>query len=80
MFASAIKYSITVQGLRDERGEIWKPNTFINLTSPSAYVNNETKFLIDNLTLAKSESETTTMNLVLPESRAGEIPEQLPWD
>lgn len=80
MFASAIKYSIDVQGLRDERGKIWKKNTFINLTAPGAYVNNETKFLIDNLTLAKSESETTTMNLVLPEARAGEIPDRLPWE
>ena len=80
MIANAIKYSIDVQGMRDERGKVWKPNTFINLTAPSAYINNETKFVIKNLNLAKSGSEMTTMNLVLPESYTGEIPERLPWD
>ncbi len=80
MIGNAIKYSIVVQGLRDERGEIWKPNTFINLTAPSTYVNNETKFVIKNLTLSKGDAETTTMDLVLPESYSGEIPERLPWD
>jgi prophage tail gpP-like protein len=80
MIAESIKYSITVQGLRDERGNVWKPNTYINLTAPDAYVNNETTFLVDNLTLAKSDSDITTMNLVLPESRNGKIPVRLPWD
>lgn len=80
MFANAIKYSISVQGLRDEHDLIWEQNTYINLTAPKANINNETTFLIDNLTLAKSENELTTMNLVLPEARAGEIPDRLPWD
>lgn len=80
MFTDSIKYSISVQGLMDDHGEIWEPNTFINLTAPKAYINNETKFIIQNLTLAKSEAETTIMNLVLPESFTGEIPDRLPWD
>ncbi|MCK5613150.1 hypothetical protein KAR91_65355, partial [Candidatus Pacearchaeota archaeon] len=80
MIANAIKYSISVQGLRDERGEIYKPNTYINLTAPEAYINNETKFVVQNLNLAKSDSEVPTMNLVLPESYTGEIPKRLPWD
>lgn len=80
MIANAIGYTIEVQGLRDERGDIWQPNTNINLTAPGAYVNNETTFVIKNLTLAKADSETTTMNLVLPESYSGEIPARLPWD
>lgn len=80
MFANTIKYSAFVQGLRDERGDVWKQNTNINLTAPGAYVNNETTFVIKNLTLAKADDETTTMNLVLPESYSGEIPARLPWD
>lgn len=80
MFANAIKYSITVQGIRDQNGLIWEPNTYINLTAPGAYVNNETTFLIKSLSISKSDSETTTMNLVLPESYSGQIPERLPWD
>lgn len=80
MIANAMKYSISVQGLRDEHGRIWETNTYINLTAPGAYVNNETTFIIKNLTLAKYDSEITTMNLVLPESYSGEIPKRLPWD
>lgn len=80
MIANAIKYSISVQGLRDEHGQVYKPNTYINLTAPKAYINNETKFTIKSLNLAKSESEITTMELVLPESYTGEIPSRLPWD
>lgn len=80
MIGNAIGYTIEVQGLRDERGKVWKANTNINLTAPGAYVNNETTFVIKNLTLAKADSETTTMNLVLPESYSGEIPARLPWD
>ena len=80
MFANAIKYSINVQGQRDEHGLIWEPNTYINLTAPEAYINKETKFVVQNLNLAKSDSEVTTMNLVLPESYTGEIPKRLPWD
>jgi len=79
MIANAIKYNISVQGLRNDRGEIWDRNTYINLTAPDAYCNNETTFLIDNLTLAKSDSDITTMQLVLPEARLGGIPERLPW-
>ena len=80
MFANAISYSIVVQGLRDETGVIWETNRYINLTAPGAFIDNETKFLIKNLVLSKGESETTSMNLVLPESYSGEIPKRLPWD
>lgn len=80
MVANAIQYSISVQGLRDELGNIWQPNTYINLTAPGSYINNETTFIIKSLTITKSDSEITTMNLVLPESYSGEIPKKLPWD
>ncbi len=80
MIGNAIGYTINVEGLRDERGQVWEPNTFINLTAPGAYVNNETTFVIKNLTLNKGGSEMTSMDLVLPESYSGEIPSRLPWD
>lgn len=79
MFANAIKYSITVQGLRDSKGKLWDRNNHINLTAPGAYIDNETTFLIKDLTLNRGP-DITTMNLVLPESYSGEIPERLPWD
>lgn len=79
MFGNAIRYNITVQGLRDQEGRIWETNTGINLTAPGVYIDNETLFLIKNLTLDRT-SQTTSMQLVLPESYTGKIPKRLPWD
>ena len=79
MFASAIKYKVIVQGLRDERGDVWKPNTFINLTAPSVQINKETTFLIKTVDLDRGNGDTTGLNLVLPESYQGKIPSTLPW-
>lgn len=79
MFGSAISYSLSLQGLRDQFGQIWRPNEFINLLSPSAMVYKETKLLIKSVVLNHSESDSTTLNVVLPESYSGEIPKTLPW-
>ena len=79
MFASAIKYTANVQGLRDERGDLWQANTFIDLTAPSAMINKETTFLIESVNLDRGEGDSASLNLVLPESYQGEIPKTLPW-
>jgi len=79
MFAAALRYSISVQGWRDENGDLWRPNKFINLTAPRAFVNKETTFLIENVNLNRGQSDTAELSLVLPESRRGEIPKTLPW-
>jgi len=80
MFANSIKYTVSVVGLRDERGDIWKPNTYIDLTAPDVFINRETRFIIQSSTLAKSDSEITVLNLVLPESYSFEIPKRMPWE
>jgi len=79
MFASAIKYKANVQGLRDERGDVWKPNTFINLTAPGVMINKETTFLIKSVDLDRGQNDTAGLNLVLPESYQGKLPSTLPW-
>ena len=79
MFASAIKYRANVQGLRDERGDVWKPNTFINLTAPGVMINKETTFLIKSVDLDRGSSDTASLSLVLPEAYQGKIPATLPW-
>ena len=79
MFASAIKYRANVQGLRDETGEVWRPNTFINLTAPGAMINKETNFLIETVDLERSSGDSASLGLVLPESYQGKIPGSLPW-
>ena len=79
MFAGAIKYTASVQGLRDEHGSLWQTNSFINLTSPSAMINKETTFLIESVDLNRGDGDSASLSLVLPESYQGEIPKTLPW-
>ena len=81
MFANAVSYSILVVGWRDPQGDLWTPNRTIKLLAPSAMIYNEYEFVIRSVNLPKTEnSETATMELVLPGSFEGKIPEVMPWD
>ena len=81
MFSSVVTYSVEVASWRDESGELWWPNTFISVNSPSAMIYSESTFLIRSVILNKTSSkETATLNLILPGSFAGKIPEKMPWD
>jgi prophage tail gpP-like protein len=81
MFANMASYSITVSSWRDSFGDLWKPNTFINLVAPDAMIYNKFKFLVRSVDFDKdAEKETATINLVIPGSFSGKISESLPWD
>lgn len=80
MFASAASYSVKVATWRDPKGRLWEPNTFINLEAPDAMVYESYKFIIRSIVFERDRaSEKATLNLVLPGSFSGEIPESLPW-
>ena len=79
MFAEALKYQVSVQGWRDERGNIWETNTFINLTAPSVMINKETTFIVESVNFNRSDGDTAELSLALPESYSGKIPATLPW-
>ncbi len=79
MFASAIKYDIDVQGLRNEFGLIWRPNTFLNVFAPKAMIYKDTKLLIESVSLERSDGDKASLKAVLPETYSGEIPSTLPW-
>ena len=81
MFANVVAYTVTLNTWRDPSGALWAPNTLIDLTAPGAMIFEEYTFLIRTVSFNKSAaSETATLNLIIPGSFSGEIPETLPWD
>lgn len=81
MFAGAVSYGATVVGWRDPAGNLWKPNTTIKLLAPDAMVYTEYEFAIRSVVFERgSEQSTASLELVLPGSFRGELPESLPWD
>jgi len=81
MFADAIAYRVELAGWKNALGNLWAPNTRVNLLAPSAMVYNETDFLIRRVTLRRTpKQDTATLELVLPGSFEGIVPARLPWD
>jgi prophage tail gpP-like protein len=81
MFGNLVSYSIKVSTWRDSFGNLWQPNTTINLLAPDSMIYNEFEFIIRSVEFqSNSTTKTATLNLVLPGSFSGEIPDNLPWD
>jgi len=81
MFGNMAAYSVRVDTWRDSLGDLWEPNTIVSLDAPGAMVYNEYKFVIRTVEFDRtSKSEIATLNLVIPGSFSGEIPDTLPWD
>lgn len=81
MVANAIVYRVQVNTWRDEKGNLWEPNTTLLLTSPGAMVYSETEFLIRAIDFARgSNGDTASIELVLPGAYSGKLPKRLPWE
>jgi len=81
MFGNLVSYVVRVNTWRDSTGNRWKSNTTIILQAPDAMIYNEYEFIIRSVDFEKDDkTETATLNLVLPGSFSGEIPDTLPWD
>lgn len=81
MFANAVSYSASITSWRDPQGKLWRPNTTITLIAPGAMIYSEYEFVIRSIRFSKDEdSESVVLNLVLPGSFSGKIPEVLPWE
>ena len=81
MFANTVSYSLTVPTWRDPSGKLWQPNTTLKLQAPGAMIYSSYEFLIRSIEFNRnSNSETATLNLVLPGAFSGELPKALPWD
>ena len=81
MFGNAATYSVTVDTWRDEDGFLWEPNITVELLAPGAMVYTPYKFLIRSVTFTRDATEErATLDLVMPGSFSGKIPDSLPWD
>ena len=81
MFGNMASYSVRVATWRDPSGKLWEPNTAIKLLAPDAMIYKEYEFIIRSIEFSRDRAtETATLNLVIPGSFSGKIPETLPWD
>ena len=81
MFANMASYSVNVTTWRDAAGRLWEPGATVSLFAPSAMVYTPYSFVIRSAVFERDAgSERATLDLILPGSFAGKIPEALPWD
>ncbi len=80
MFGNVASYSVRVATWRDPNGKLWEPNTSIKLLAPGAMIYKEYEFIIRSIDFVRDrETETATLNLVIPGAFSGKIPGALPW-
>ena len=81
MFGNMASYTVEVATWRDPQGKMWAPNTTLMLTAPDAMIYAAYEFIIRSVTFHRdSASATAILDLVMPGSFSGKIPEVLPWD
>lgn len=81
MFAAAASYRVELATWRDPSGALWAPNTTIRIEAPGAMVYRPFDFYVRTVTLARRDSgDRAFLDLVMPGSFRGELPEILPWD
>lgn len=81
MFGNMASYSVSVATWRDPAGKLWEPNTTITLLAPGAMVYSHYEFIVRSVQFERTRaSETAVLELVIPGSFSGKIPESLPWD
>ena len=82
MFADAVSYTLSVAGHGDSFGNIYKKNTIVSVLAPGSMIFRETLFLVKTVRITRDnlDSDVTTLEVVLPGSYSGEIPEVMPWE
>ncbi len=81
MFGDSVTYSVPVDTWRDSWGNLWAPNTTIEVLAPGAMVYKPYEFLVKEIEFRRNSSGSdATITLVLPDVYRGKIPETLPWD
>ncbi len=81
MYGNMAAYSVTVSTWRDPQGQLWEPNTTIQLLAPDAMVYNPYSFTVRSVAFSRdSNTESAKLDLVLPGAFNGQVPESMPWD
>jgi prophage tail gpP-like protein len=80
MFGNAATYELPLPTWRDPAGDLWAPNTVVELHAPGAMVYRPTRLIVRSVTFEGTpSSRTATLGLVLPGAFSGDVPEALPW-
>jgi prophage tail gpP-like protein len=81
MCANAVGFTIeSIPTWRNPQGQLWQPNTTIQLLAPDAMVYELTDMLIRAVTLRQEkDSETADLVVVFPGAFSGEMPSRFPW-
>jgi len=81
MFADCVSYELECEDHLNKDKKVFEKGMTVCVHAPGAMIKNETNFIARNIKLKRTiKAKTTTMNLVLPGSYTGEIPEALPWE
>lgn len=81
MYGNMAAYSVEVDTWRDPAGKMWAPNTTISLLAPDAMVYTPYEFPIRSVKFRRvADSETATLDLILPGAFSGAAPARLPWE
>jgi prophage tail gpP-like protein/phage tail protein X len=81
MFANMVSYSVGLSTWRTPAGDLWRPGSTVNVLAPRAMIYRPYEFEIRGVTRRReADSETATLDLIIPGAYAGRVPEVLPWD
>jgi prophage tail gpP-like protein len=81
MYANAAPYTAKVSTWFAPDGALWEPGDTVTVHAPDAMIYEPYDFTIRKVSLQRSKSsETASLDLILPGSLDGKIPETLPWD
>jgi prophage tail gpP-like protein len=82
MAAGAVSYTAEVTTWRDEHGDLWRPNTAIQLYAPSVFIYRSFTFQIRTVKfMRRAEEERAALELVLPGAFVEQVQtEGVPWE
>lgn len=81
MFGNMVSYKVALNTWRDPAGKLWQPNTLVNLQSNNAMIYEPYNLVIRSVEFSRDKNSLmATLDLVIPGSFSGKIPEALPWD
>lgn len=79
--ANSISYNVDLATIRDPDGNLYRPNTYVNLIAPTAMIYRDTKFFVRAVSIVMDgDKQTCQLDLVLPESFNGNDVEVFPWE
>jgi prophage tail gpP-like protein len=81
MFADCVSYNLECEGHKNANGKLFKKGMIVCVKAPGAMIRRETNFIARSIKLKRTtKGKTATINLALPGSYTGDIPEVLPWE